>query len=498
MNGSALDAALYDPGVTSPLLGVAVFAALVALRRDRIRAALGRPPLVGLALVASGLGFALIGWSHAIGAPDLVLPGLTLALVGGAAGLGGGGLVAAIGFPLLALVFVIRPPEPLLNALLFPLQQATVALTAGLLSLVGRAHLVAGDLILTNGAAFQVIEGCSGLKTITSLPLAAVAYGELVGRRGYEKAVLVALMPAIGFLANGLRVLVLVFRKVPAESLEHQVYGVAALLVGVVGLVAAEIGLSRTLFRRWPGGGAVEHAPVAKKGLGRRAAAWALGASGVAAFFFLTPVGFVRGPRVERPNIEELPLELGRQTARGLRIDDAFLGRVRFAHRFYRAYERPGGDRFRVFVGLADDARRDASALSPKTAIPHSGWLALERLEPAADAPPGSERFRIRYDTRQTGDRSLDEGDAAGGGAPAGSPAIGERTVLVEHIRLGFAPWELEILRAWLGLDRLDRTPPAPKLVLRVELDAVGDPEAALLRLRQFAQEIVDWYRSAG
>ncbi|MBK7950069.1 MAG: archaeosortase/exosortase family protein [Deltaproteobacteria bacterium] len=494
MNGSSLDAALYDPGVTSPLLGVAVFAALVALRRDRIRAALGGPPLVGLALVASGLGFALFGWSHAIGAPDLVLPGLVLALVGGAAGLGGRALVAAIGFPMLALVCVIRPPEPLLNLLLFPLQQATVALTAGLLSLVGRAHLVAGDLILTNGAAFQVVEGCSGLKTIASLALAAVAYGELVGRRGYEKAVLVALTPALGFLANGLRVLLLVFRKIPAESVEHQVYGVAALLVGVIGLVALEIGLSRTLFRRWPGRVAAESTPVPRAGLGRRVAAWAVGASGVAAFFFLTPADFVRGPRLERPNIEELPLELGGATARGLRIDDDFLGRVRFAHRFYRAYERPGGDRFRVFVGLADDANRDASALSPRTAIPHSGWLALERLEPAPDAPPGSERFRIRYDARQTGDRSLDADD----GAEDGSRTRGERTVLVEHIRLGFAPWEIELLRAWLGLDRLDRAPRAPRLVLRVELDAVGDSEAALLRLRQFAQEIVDWYRSAG
>lgn len=499
MNPSTLDAALYDPAVTSPLLGAAVFAALLFTRRDWLRAALGRPPRVGLALVASGLGLALLAWSHAIGAADLALPAVILGLLGGAAWLGGRALVAAIGFPLLALVFVVQPPEIVLNALLFPLQRATVWLTALLLTLLGRAHLVAGDLILTNGALFQVIEGCSGLKTIGSLGLAAVAYGELVGRRGYEKAVLVALTPAIGFLANGLRVLVLVFRKVPAESAEHQVYGVAAIVVGVIGLAAVEIALARTVFRRWPGRPPGELGPAPSLvGFGRRLAVWAIAPAGIAAFFALTPADFVRGPVAEPPNIEDLPLELEGAPARGLRIDDAFLGRVRFAHRFYRAYEKPGGDRFRVFVGLADDTRRGASALSPKTAIPHSGWLAIERLEPDPGAPPDSERFRIRYDPRQTGDRSLDEGAEAASGATGSAPMRGAYSVLVEHIRLGFAPWEIELLRSWLGLVRLDRTPSAPKLVLRVELELTGDPEAAQLRLRQFAQEVVDWYRSAG
>ena len=309
MNESALDAALYDPGVTSPLLGLAVFAGLVFLRRERLHAALGRPPGVGLALLFGAAGLGLLAWSHAIGAQDLALPALVLLLVGAAAWLGGRPLVEALGSPLLALVLVIQPPEVLLDALLFPLQLATVSLTSGLLSAVGRAHRVAGDLILTDGVAFQVIEGCSGLKTITSLALAAVAYAELVGRRGYEKAVLLGLTPAIGFLANGLRVLVLVFRKIPADSVEHQVHGVAALFVGVVGLVAVEIGLARTLFRWRPAGSPAAPGPAGGMGLARRLAIGALGPVAIAVFAVFVPAGSLRAPETTPPNIEALPLD---------------------------------------------------------------------------------------------------------------------------------------------------------------------------------------------
>lgn len=526
---SGLDAALYDPGVTSPLLGLTVFAALLGLRRDRIRSALGRPAAVGTALLVGGLGLALLAWSHAIDAPDLVLPALVLELIGAGAWLGGRALLGAIAFPLLALAFVIQPPEMVLHAVLFPLQQATVALTSLLLDLLARPHLVAGDLIVTPGAVFQVVEGCTGLKTILGLGLAAVVYAELVGRRGLVSWLLVAATPGIGFLVNGLRVLVLVFRRIPAESLEHQLYGVAAIGVGVALLMGLEIGLSRTLFRNRakpspsgarevPGsigsigsiGSTGSSRAAGAPGLRRRAAVAALASAAVAGFGASTAPGFARSAAPEPPNIEALPLELAGLPARGLAIDDAFLGRVRFAHRFYRAYEQPGGDRFRVFVGLEAAQDRSASGFSPKTTIPHSGWVERERLAPLPGMPAGSERFRIRYDPRQTGDRSRDEGrasagdgaidgesDAASDGANANA-LPGEQVVLIEHCRLGYAPWEVELMRSWLGLEPLARTPRAPKLVVRVELESDGDPAAAELRLRQFAQEVVDWYRNAG
>ncbi len=511
-SGASFDEALFDAGVTSPVLGGLVFVALVFARRARIRAALGQPPCLWIAIPCLALGLWLLGWSHAIGAPDLVLPALILELIGGAAWLGGRALVSAIGFPVLALVCVVQLPAILLNRLLFPLQLGTVALTSGLLSLLGRVHEVAGDLILTQGVTFQVIEGCSGLKTILSLMLAAVAYADLVGRRGVEKVLILALAPAIAFLANGMRVLVLVLREVSSESAEHQLYGLLAIAVGVVLLALVELGLSRTLLRLEWRGASVDGSGLGS-GLGAgagsgfaasgraRLAVWGIASVAVSACLALGLPGSVARRDVRLLNIEELPLEILGREARGLRIDDAFLGSVRFAHRFYRAYERPGEGAIRVFVGLSDPESRAFSALSPKTAIPHSGWLALEQLEPLErDGRTGHERERLalRYDPRSTGDRSLDPVDPMGADAERGTNAHAANQVLVEHVRLGFAPWAAELSRAWLGLDRVAASGAARSLVIRVEADADDDREAAELRLRQFVQEIIDWYQSAG
>lgn len=509
-SGATLDEALFDASVTSPALGGLVFAVLVFARRAEIRAALGRPPCPWIAIPCLALGFGLLAWSHAVGAPDLALPALVLQLLGGAAWLGGRALVSAIGFPVLALVSVIQLPAILLNRLLFPLQLGTVALTSGLLSLVGQAHGVAGDLILTEGATFQVIEGCSGLKTILSLVLAAVAYADLVGRRGIEKLVILALAPAIGFLANGLRVLFLVLGRVPAESLEHQVYGILAIVFGVVLLALVELGLSRTLFRKGAHGASVDGPGLAvgpDTGLAGSAATarvrlvvCAVAGVAVSACLALGLPGAVGQRDVRRLNIEALPTTILGREARGLRIDDLFLGSVRFAHRFYRAYERPGEGDIRVFVGLSDPESREFSAISPKTAIPHSGWLALERLEPLerdGRAALERERLALRFDPRWTGDRSLGPPDPTSAERDRAMKG-GATEVLVEHIRLGFAPWEAELLRAWLGLDRVGPSDTARSLVIRVEVDADDDREASVLRLRQFVQEVVDWYQSAG
>ena len=51
-----------------------------------------------------------------------------------------------------------------------------ILIDPGLLDLVGRAHEVRGDLLISQGVTFQVIEGCSGFKTIVSLVLAAIVW----------------------------------------------------------------------------------------------------------------------------------------------------------------------------------------------------------------------------------------------------------------------------------------------------------------------------------
>ena len=470
-SGSGLDQAIYDPSVGSPWLGVLVFLALVYSKREEVfRSMAPRCSYRGaLFFLASSGG--LTFWAYQIAAYDLLVPSLVLQMVGIALAVGGWRLLRAIAFPLLALVAVIPLPAILINQLVFPMQLWTVSLASFLLDLLGRTHDVAGDLIVTNGIVFQVIEGCSGLKSTMSLILATVALAELVGRDAIEKTVLVMISPAVGIVVNGIRVLILILREVPAESVEHSIHGLLMIVFGVLLMGGIEAVLGRTIFhrRRRAASRVSSRSPMVGQG-----SVLALG--GVAASSVLlgvlvsaAPIGDWGIRRLPNANIETLPPVIQGWKSHRIPFDNGFLGSVWFRHRIYRSYEK-GGKSVRVFVGLEDVARRDRSGYSPKTRIPRSGWRSIETPgSPATDATD-AEELLIRYP---------------------------DRPVRVVHARPGYAPWGWELVSKWLGLDpRLGGGDPL-KYVIRLETDVEsGDGSEADLKLAQLFPEVLEWYRS--
>ncbi|MEZ4334529.1 MAG: exosortase/archaeosortase family protein [Myxococcota bacterium] len=495
---SALDRALYAPSMASPLLALGVAAWLVLRRRAAVARALraGQGRMIGLGPLAFGIGLLL--WSRQLGYDHLVLPALLATLVGTALAVGGGPLLRTLAWPLAALGLATPLPPALLHPIVFRLQLWTVSLTSSLLTLLGRAHEVRGDLILDGGAAFQVVEGCSGFKTIVSLMLAGVLYADLVLRRPGAKAALVLMAGPVAIGVNGLRVLALVLGRIPAESVTHTAYGLLAMVGGVVALALVELTASLLLTRVGP---AVPSAPVAT---GPRSGTEPLRAAGgapppsaasgrglcgsglrgvVLLALILEAVLVETLPQGQWPlvapaiNIETLPETIADRSARSLHADAAFLGTVAFGHQIYRAYERdaPGVPAVRVFIGHEDVSRPDRSGWSPKTAIPRSGWRSITRVPDSVNAAFGGD------------DRAWQHW----------SIAYADRRVRVAQRRIGFAPWGQEIALRWLGLDRLGwlgrrRSP----LVVRLEADErVGDGESTGMILRQFEEVVDRWSR---
>lgn len=479
-----VDAALYDPTTASPGLGLLVFGALMLRRRGALVVAYreGPPRLVGG--IALAVAFALLVWSRQIAASHLVMPSLILLAVGVALLLGGGRLLRVVSLPLLALLLTTPLPAPLAHQLVFPMQLGTVASTSLLLDLLGQAHSVFGDLLVKDGVTFQVIEGCSGLKSTLSLGLAALLYADLTLRRSIEKLVVLALVPGIGLLLNAVRVTILVLGEIPAESDEHAAIGIAMVVVGVVLLASMEVLLTKTVFAsRSPApddstvrSTATPGSPIAASRMRFVAAALIVGSLGVESM----PPGVWPPPRPAIA-IDSLPESIDDWRARGVRADKSFLGSVWFQHRIYRAYDRQG-DTVRIFVGHEDLSDLDRSGFSPKTAIPGSGWLSIRRLRPLHSASSGTaeedfglrERLVVEYPRRRT---------------------------LVLHWRIGFAPWGQYLVERWLGWSRLahagDRLSP---LVLRIETDVSGPDgdDRAWLMLRQFADRVDEWAISVG
>lgn len=479
-SGQTLGEALYDPLVSSPAFGLLVFAALTVFRRERVLSAIGSSPAWGLAVLMLGLGAGLRVWAHEIGAPDLLMLSFVCQMAGLSAVLGGRALLSALSMPLLALIVVIPLPTLLVHRLIFPMQLGTAALTSFLLDLLGRSHFLAGDQILTEGIIFQVIEGCSGMKSTLSLLLAAVAYSDLVGKTRLEKGVIVLLAFPLGFLTNGFRVLALVLGEVPADSIEHEAYGLGMVAVGVIMLSMVELVLSKTIFSGRRGTDSARR-PVQAGRPGVRAQARPLLSRlagvcvltlAVLALLWSVPPGTWTSLSVTKFNIELLPRTIEGRKAKGFRYDDRFLGSLAFRHRLFRSYEIDGEAPIRVFVGLEDDFHRNRNGLSSKTRIPRSGWLSIEAMEPPDLAAIGGEQLRIRYPREE---------------------------ILLEHYRIGYAPWAIELISSWFGLDRLIGARPEPALVIRVETDITeGDREAAELRLRHFSDRVWHWYKTSG
>ena len=479
-----VDAAFYDPASASPPLVFAVVALLIARRRERIAVACraGRGSLFGF--VPFVLGAGLLVWARQIAVPRLLVAAFVLELCGVALALGGSALLRVLALPLVCALLAMPLPPELVNQLVFPLQLLTVDLTSGLLDLLGRFHGVEGDLILYEGTVFQVIEGCSGLKSTLSLVLAAIVYADFVVRGPWARAAVVLLALPVGLGANAIRVAILVLGRITPDSTAHFVYGILMLVVAVVVLALLELLATRGLARLRPTPGdrgregtAPGHPPGPATRLGLASAALVA----LTALFVEGMPGRVWRSVDAAIEIESLPAEIAGRQARSVRVDDAFLGSVWFQHRVYRAYDPPGAadrraGRVRVFVGHEDVTSDDRSGFSPRTVIPRSGWLAI-RARPTDGA-----------------EDSLVEGWSSW------EIVYPDRTVLVLHRRFGYAPWGFEMTARWLGLHRTRllgdlRSP----LVVRIELErSLADPERDGLLLRQFAAAVEEWQLEAG
>jgi exosortase len=353
---------------------------LRSLPRDR------RAPWLGGGLVAAGALLHL--WATCASAPDLLVPSLSLVGLGCAALWRGGAAVRASALPAAFLLFAMPLPAPLLNEVVFRLQIATADLTGVLLTLLRVPHLVAGEQILRTRQTFSVIEACSGLRSIETLTMVAILMADLFRRPPAHTLALVIAAPPVAFFLNGWRAVALILNPHSDLVSVHTLQGVAILLGGLVLLFLLDGLLERVAGPR-PARQAVPAAPAAAGPRGGRALAGVIGVLAA-----LAGAG-VALPRFPHPPPEPLHLSsrlttgIGDLFSQELEIDRVFLGSAGFRESVTVRFRRDGHP-VDVFLGLGWRSGRARSALSPKTAIPGSGWI-LEAEDPVVLPPDGRE-----------------------------------------------------------------------------------------------------------
>jgi eight transmembrane protein EpsH (proposed exosortase) len=132
----------------------------------------------------------------------------------------------AVSFPLGYLIWMIPIPVIIFNQITFPLQLVASRMATAGLELVQVPVLRDGNVLAMSNYSLEVVEACSGIRSLMTLIALAVAYGYLVEPRRWVRYILALVMIPIAIATNAIRILgagMLAHRYGPstAESFLH-------------------------------------------------------------------------------------------------------------------------------------------------------------------------------------------------------------------------------------------------------------------------------------
>jgi exosortase len=161
-------------------------------------------------------------------------------------------LLRALSFPIGFLLLAIPLPALIYNQIVFPLQLFASQLATGILEVTHAMPILReGNVLILPNTTLEVVEACSGIRSLMSLTTLAIGYGYLV-----EKSVLIRCLLAIGtvpvaVIANGTRVMVTALLSYyvdpkAAEGLTHEFSGIVIFIVATLMMLVLHALLVRT------------------------------------------------------------------------------------------------------------------------------------------------------------------------------------------------------------------------------------------------------------
>lgn len=193
----------YSHGFLVPFLS----AFLIWQRRDKLSEVVRRPSSWGLLIVVFSLGLLFLG---SLGA-ELFLT--RVSMIGTICGMivyfSGWRLLRSMAFPLAFLLFAIPIPAVIYNEIVFPLQGIASRFATSFLEMLNLFPIMReGNVLIMPGMRLEVVEACSGIRSLMSLLALAAGYGYLAEKSVAMRWFIFLAMIPLAIISNGTRVMI--------------------------------------------------------------------------------------------------------------------------------------------------------------------------------------------------------------------------------------------------------------------------------------------------
>ena len=147
-------------------------------KRDKLSEYGATPNMMGLLVLAAGMGMHIVG---NVGAELFVMRvSIIVTLMGLSLYLLGKGITKEILLPLAYLIFMVPLPSIIWNQIAFPLQLFAAGITEGAVDLIGIPILREGNILHLPSTTLEVVDACSGLRSLVSLLALSAAFAWFV------------------------------------------------------------------------------------------------------------------------------------------------------------------------------------------------------------------------------------------------------------------------------------------------------------------------------
>jgi exosortase len=151
-------------------------------------------------------------------------------------------MLRLMALPVGYLIFMVPLPYTVYNSMAFPLKLFVTRVSVYLLKLTGLPVMREGNVIIFPNITLEVVEACSGMRSLVSLVAMGVAYAFIALKHPWQRVLLVLGTVPIAVASNVLRVygtgvLSRYYGAAAAEGFFHEFAGIAVFLVALAGLI---------------------------------------------------------------------------------------------------------------------------------------------------------------------------------------------------------------------------------------------------------------------